>query len=203
MLKLALLLANLWVIKAHKGTWCVSSWPQAWWGAVCSCLRGSALPPPASSLAQERNSTEYPVTVWCHCKERSARMSLVLQAGSHLPTAVHIEIPCSNAKHLSDSWADSQSYHGKGTSITPLCVTVCCAMCHCDPWCCLRIHLQGNLTLKNHCHTTSVIYKKHSSERSTAQQTARTNLHRDISAIVGVCMCAWSWLLPQTCTIIL
>ena len=92
MLKLALLLANLWVIKAHKGTWCVSSWPQAWWGAVCSCLRGSALPPPASSLAQERNSTEYPVTVWCHCKERSARMSLVLQAGSHLPTAVHIEI---------------------------------------------------------------------------------------------------------------
>lgn len=131
MLKLALLLANLWVIKAHKGTWCVSSWPQAWWDAVCSCLRGSALPPPASSLAQERNSTEYPVTVWCHCKERSARMSLVLQAGSHLPTAVHIEIfvhtqplSCVLSGSRHSSFKIKPLYHVRVTPTDfPLCIT--------------------------------------------------------------------------------
>lgn len=91
MLKPALLLANLWVIKAHEGTWCecVILAPGL---ARCSCLGGgSALPLPAPSLAQERNSTEYPVAVWHHCKERRARMSLVLQAGSRVHAALRVE----------------------------------------------------------------------------------------------------------------
>lgn len=91
----------------------------------------SALPPPASSLAQERNSTEYPVTVWCHCKERSARMSLVLQAGSHLPTAVHIEIfvhtqplSCVLSGSRHSSFKIKPLYHVRVTPTDfPLCIT--------------------------------------------------------------------------------